>query len=114
MKPAAILCSEPAIMSDTQSTLVNSSYNPSRGGHAPGDLREAFQVGIEHLASWRPGDPEPSLEVRDQQVPFTRLAGLLWNCTEILPAGDYKILDMPVGSTNAQAGREVKARFPTA
>jgi hypothetical protein len=32
------------------SILINSSYNPARGGHAPGDLRTAFEEALKPSA----------------------------------------------------------------
>jgi hypothetical protein len=54
-------------------------YNPRRGGHAPGHLRDWLYQYIEgELAEDDP--PRLSLE---------RLTGLLWNCTDIMP-GDVR------------------------
>lgn len=68
--------------------LVSSRYKPAAGGHAPGDLRDAFLAVVEDLRSWRPGAPEPTVEVREQPVPFSVLCGLLWNCTDCLSSLD--------------------------
>lgn len=38
------------------------------------------------------------------------LLGQLWNCTDILPSEVCAALDMPEGSTYAQAVRQVKRR----
>jgi hypothetical protein len=32
------------------SILINSRYNPARGGHAPGDLRTGFEEAVEASA----------------------------------------------------------------
>jgi len=40
------------------------------------------------------------------------IAGRLWRCTDMLPGGDCEILDMPRGSTYAQAARQVKQDIP--
>ena len=66
-------------------------------GHAPGHLREAFCEMIETQASW--SSPE-----------FQRLAGRLWNCTDILPGWHCHEIDMPDGSTYAQAARHLRQR----
>jgi hypothetical protein len=51
-------------------------YNPSRGGHAPGHLRAwLYQYLLDEVD---PDDP-PGLSLQ-------RLTGLLWNCTDIMPA----------------------------
>jgi hypothetical protein len=46
--------------------LVKSSYNPAVGGHAPGDIRDAFAEAVDAYERWDDGDPEPTVEVRDQ------------------------------------------------
>ena len=40
------------------------------------------------------------------------IAGRLWRCTDILPGGDCETMDMPKGSTYAQAARQVKKDIP--
>jgi hypothetical protein len=55
------------------------SYDPTRGGHAPGHLRGwLYQYVRGEIDEFDP--PCVSLE---------RLTGLLWNCTDILP-GDVR------------------------
>ncbi len=56
-------------------------YHPSRGGHAPGDLRDAFAEAVEAGR----GDPNQTVELRDQTVTLARVAGLLWNCRDVMP-----------------------------
>jgi hypothetical protein len=72
----------------TMSILISSRYRPARGGHAPGDIRDAFLVALEELRGWAPGTAEPTAEVRERQVPLSVLCGLLWNCTDTLPSLD--------------------------
>lgn len=69
----------------TSSILAASRYKPALGGHAPGDIRDAFLYAIADLRSWQPGMPEPMAELRERQVPITTLCGVLWNCTDTLP-----------------------------
>ena len=57
-------------------------YTPATGGHAPGDIRDAFLKGVEVL--WKTGS-EPKLDVRDRVLSLSDLCGLLWNCTDIMP-----------------------------
>jgi hypothetical protein len=40
------------------------------------------------------------------------IAGSLWNCADILPGGDCETMDMPRGSTYAQAARQVRKDIP--
>lgn len=68
--------------------LISSRYKAATGGHAPGDLRNAFLTAVEDLRSWRPGMPELMADVQDQPVALSVLCGLLWNCTDTLPGID--------------------------
>jgi hypothetical protein len=61
-------------------------------GHAPGHLRDAF---CEAIAG------------RDDDE-LHRLSGLLWTCTDTLPSAFCGSLDLPDGSTYAQAARAVR------
>src|ERR1039458_8613871 len=54
-------------------------YNPRRGGHAPGHLRDWLYQYIEGELD---EDDPPRLSLE-------RLTGLLWNCTDIMP-GDVR------------------------
>lgn len=72
--------------------------NLPQAGHLGGDLREAFTEQIEE--AW----PNP---YDDEQL--HRLAGLLWNCTDILPGGYCEMLDLHCGSSYAQAARALRA-----
>lgn len=78
-------------------------YNPSRGGHAPGYLRDAFQ-------EWLDEDDAPDwVEIDGEKHPVDYLLGKLWNSTDVLPASYCQNLDIPQGSTYAQAARKIKA-----
>lgn len=68
--------------------------NLPRPGHLGGDLREAFQEQLEQAWPNPYGDPE-----------LRRLGGQLWSCSDTLPAADCEMLDLPAGSTYAQAAR---------
>jgi len=43
--------------------------------------------------AWEDGTPEPTVELREQQVTISQLCGLLWNCHDILPSGAIFELD---------------------
>ncbi|MGP4007429.1 hypothetical protein [Streptomyces sp. 4N124] len=60
-------------------------------GHAPGHTRDAFCEAVEQEGR--------SLHREDWTV--------LWNCTDILPGMDCEDLDIPRGSTYAQAVRSL-------
>ncbi|HEY1243342.1 MAG TPA: hypothetical protein VGF29_00790 [Hyphomicrobiaceae bacterium] len=88
--------------------LTQSRYQPARGGHAPGDIREAFLDAL--LADELPA----TVEVRGRQMPLAQLCGLLWNCTDTLPGNCVGIIrdiirdyERPIGSY-AHAARAVK------
>src|SRR5689334_16059239 len=65
--------------------LKRSRYNPGRGGHAPGDLRNAFEEAVEALDKHQIGCLMPVVEVREHEVPIDVPFRLLWNCPDILP-----------------------------
>ena len=72
-------------MPKTTTILRGSAYKPARGGHAPGDVRDAFvDEAIPAFIEWKDG-PEPTVELREQQITISQLCGLLWNCHDILP-----------------------------
>jgi hypothetical protein len=68
------------------------------GGHAPGDLRDAFPEAWDIFNDWNVGDePQPTVELRDRKATIDELCGVLWNCTDILPGyivSDIKDMDM--------------------
>ena len=69
----------------SRAVLTGSYYVPARGGHAPGDIRDAFAEALDAYEDWADGEPEPTVELRDKQVPISAVFGLLWNCSDILP-----------------------------
>lgn len=78
-------------------------YQPNRGGHAPGHLRDAFVEMIE-------SDPSITVDVDGEPRPARWLRGQLWNCTDCLPGSVCSTLEIPQGSTYAQAARHLAAR----
>jgi hypothetical protein len=94
--------------------LVHSCFNPGRGGHAPGDLRDAFADAVEAYAAWPEGGLEPRVELQDQPVPISRVFGLLHNCTDIMPrAIRDEVRDLVPGeavSGSYAAGAQVLSR----
>ena len=62
-----------------------SRFNPARGGHAPGDLRDAFLSAVDGF--WN-GDlgPTSTIEFRGHELTVEDLCGLLWNCTDAIPS----------------------------
>jgi hypothetical protein len=72
----------------SNAVLLNSHFVPCRGGHAPNDVRDAFKEAVEAFLNWKSGEPEPKVEVRGKLLPISKVAGLLWNCRDIMPR-DY-------------------------
>jgi hypothetical protein len=95
------------------SILVGSSYKPARGGHAPGDVRDAFLSWLADYYDAADNAPTPMAELREQEIEPAKLLGLLWNCTDQMP-GIYvgmveDILgDQPIRGTYASAVRALK------
>lgn len=74
------------------------TFNPTTGGHAPAVLRDAFLAFVYD-------------QPVDELLAPERLCGLLWNCSDTLPRAAADDLELPAGSTYAQAARAVKARL---
>jgi hypothetical protein len=75
------------------SVVINSRYNPARGGSAPGDLRAAFEEAVDAVCGWNDGEPEPTVDVRGRKMAVSAVCGLLWNSEEILPWGTMECVD---------------------
>lgn len=103
-------------------------YLASRGGHAPGHLRELFLTQIENADTDAPWDGLGAVgqeilhgkraEAWEKQTDRQRwdwLMGQLWNCTDILPSASRSELSFvdPTGGvyTYAQAARALKQAF---
>ena len=99
----------------TESHLKHSNFQPARGGHAPGDLREAFEEALDAWEAMGDQDPLPTVKLRGQDVSIVELCGLLWNCTDIMPSlmcqtfESCGVNDVPHGSTYAVGARAYKA-----
>ena len=64
--------------------------------HAPGHVRELFRDWLDEFGLMTfPADSPTG----------RRLAGSVWQCTDILPGTYCEQLDIPAGSTYAQAAR---------
>src|SRR5919205_790634 len=94
--------------------LHHSRYNPARGGHAPGDLRDAFCEAIEAMRLWDGNGPEPTVELRDRSVAVSEVCGLLWNCSDVMSSLDCRAMGYVVdgfqdsGATYAQGARALR------
>ena len=99
------------------SILTGSLYSPARGGHAPGDVRNAFFAAVEAYDTWEISEPEPTVELRGQRVPISQMCGLLWNCTDTMPnllCGHFRDCDEPVPGSYAVAARLLRSRIRNA
>ena len=83
-------------------------FNPSRGGHAPGELVEAFNEAEKAYSTWADGESEPTVELQEKQVPISQICGLLWNCTDTFVTGEYLYDHLDHWHSGAQAARELK------
>jgi hypothetical protein len=77
--------------------LKGSAFQPAKGGHAPGDVREAFCEAVDAFEERQNGAPEPTVELREQQLPISAIFGLLWNCSDILPGTLWSQLEDVAG-----------------
>ncbi len=85
-------------------------YDPWRGGHAPGHLREAFEEWAYDLDT-PSGDAALRQEVvmhNGRMRTLDWLIGRLWNCTDVMPGSLCDQLDMLSGSSYAQGVRSMK------
>lgn len=80
-------------------------YKASRGGHAPGHLRDAL---LEYLNE---GSDLDTVVVGEEEriVPLRWLVGQLWNCTDVLPQEYCAMLGIRQSSTYAKAVRRIAA-----
>jgi peptide methionine sulfoxide reductase MsrA len=57
--------------------------------HFPGHIREYFLEAVQAFAEWSDGAPEPTVTIQvnyqDQQITISKVCGLVWTCTDILP-----------------------------
>jgi hypothetical protein len=105
-----------------ESILQHSFFHPARGGHAPGNLRDAFCGAVDAYEPWADGDPEPTVEIRDRELKITAICGLLWNCSDIMPYLLYDQIndlmrlpmEMPQRRTYAVGARLLKAMIASA
>jgi hypothetical protein len=72
-------------------------YAGRRGGHCPGHIRETFLEAIEVYSNWNGGGPEPTVELQvnyeSRQIPISKAARLVWNCSDILPSDAWRTVE---------------------
>jgi len=91
-------------------------YNPSRGGHAPGHLREALAQWVEQWSDsgkeYWPPYPSIAATVGWDQVnkPIEWLLGQLWNCNDIVSGDLLSQLNELCGEENLSRTRAYAAQ----
>jgi len=80
---------------------VRRKYSASRGGHAPGHLREAF---LDYILS---DSQNATVVIDEQERPLKWLLGQFWNCSDILPGDVCDEIDLPRGSSYSIAARRL-------
>jgi hypothetical protein len=82
--------------------------------HKPGHLRDAFvdlvEEGETDMFFFNQLDKQAGFENMDADDQLWWLSGQLWNCTDCLPSNVCDDLDMPTGSSYAQAARLIRQR----
>jgi transcriptional regulator with XRE-family HTH domain len=69
-------------------------YQPGRGGHAPGHLREAFLDWLDEYIELPPEETTPPpVEISGEPRPVSWLFGQLWNCTDVLPRAAFEMVN---------------------
>lgn len=81
-------------------STIDQRRHPS-GGHYPGHLRDAFIEGVERC--------QPGIAPIAVDAELHRVAGVVWNCTDVLPGEYCQQLELPAGFTYAQAARRIRA-----
>jgi hypothetical protein len=72
-------------------SIIMTNYAHGRhGGHAPGHVHDCFLAAIDAFEAWEDGEPEPTVEhevhYRPVVITISQACGLVWNCSDILPA----------------------------
>jgi hypothetical protein len=100
-------------MTEALRRFQGKGYNPTRGGHAPSYLREALQDAVGGDGRLADSVVIDDVGIDEEERPLEWLIGQLWNCTDSPPATECRALDIPPGSTYAQAVRTVQCRLTT-
>jgi hypothetical protein len=98
-----------------KSVTFGSYYSPARGGHAPGDIRDAFVEAVDAYGGWKAGQPEPMVDVREQRLTIRQVCGLLWNCSDCMPSDLFDQVfdfdDMPHGRSYSAGARFLAIQY---
>jgi hypothetical protein len=96
----------------SRSTLIGGyprAHQVERGDHAPDYLRDALGWYIESAPYLDPDIELATVPLRHEKQPFRvkRLIEELWDCTDQLPPVHCDLLDIPRGSTYADAAKRI-------
>ncbi|MDP7215908.1 MAG: hypothetical protein QF583_08375 [Rhodospirillales bacterium] len=53
--------------------------------HTLSDLWDSFQDSVEAYSMWEDGTVEPAVDINGQEVPISKVCGLVWHLTDIMP-----------------------------
>jgi hypothetical protein len=96
-----------SIYKSCRTNSKNSRYNPGRGGHAPGHLRNALIDALD--ASFTPWNRAPWWKFLPGGKAQKRwLVRRLRNCSDIVPGSVCDALDLPIGRTFRQLVRHLR------
>ena len=77
-----------------------------RGGHAPSHPRDAFRIWVE---AGMPAESKLEIAVAGHATVSARwIREQLWNCSDTLPSYLCVDVEIPVGSSYAQAARSLR------
>jgi hypothetical protein len=76
-------------------------YESSRSEDVPEELKSAFQ-------KWVSEHTDEAVMIYGEEQSVEWLTRQLWNCTDVLPGSTCDALNLPPGSTYAQAAQRVQ------
>lgn len=76
-------------------------YESSQGSFVPNEIKSAFQT-------WVDEHTDETVMIYGEQQSVEWLTGQLWHCTDVLPGATCDVLNLPPGSTYAEAARRVR------
>jgi hypothetical protein len=99
----------------------NCHYANRNGGHCPGHIRETFLRALDAYLTWGDSTDPPTIEhevhYQPQEISLAQACGLVWNCSDILPASAWSMIEGSVLADDvrrrsyAAAARAIHARL---
>ncbi|MBF0142584.1 MAG: hypothetical protein HQL57_02015 [Magnetococcales bacterium] len=74
----------------------------------PENFKQFFQKAVEAFEKWPPGEPEPTLSFRNQDLTLRRITNLVWACQDALPVEWCHALQLTLDSTYADGARQLR------